>query len=186
MPEITVNGKTAGEGSPVVIVIRPDVGDPAYALTAAEAFVIDVTDRSPSVWRDGTGTTTVTASQQPSARLHRSGYDPAVDPADGAHAAEAYWATLRGDYDVPPMPDWDDASAEPAVEHRGRPDGSTLYRKPTVTHLGFHGGMIADRKTADVRFALDDGDGGIAVYEADIDQSELFRLLWPALRRVDR
>lgn len=59
---ITVNGKTAGEHSPVVIVLQPGLGDDAY-LNQAAAFIRKLTGRDAGAETDETGTTVVYASR---------------------------------------------------------------------------------------------------------------------------
>ena len=100
-----------------------------------------------------------------------------------AKQAASDWAAVN--LGPKPLPEWDESDPGAPVVRRGRADGRTLYRKPTVTSLT-SAGMIGDRNDIRVRYALDDGDGGIGVYEGLIDQSELFRLLWPKLTRADR
>jgi hypothetical protein len=145
-PEVTVNGSDAGRHSPVVFVIRPDLG--MEAARKAEALVRELTGREPSTWRDGTGTTTVTASTLASAAA-------GPRPVAAQQTANAQRFTLYPDK----AREWlwratwqaDGGAALAGYEHEpGLPDIGAAWRPGRQEHGATVGDLLRAAQTAGI------------------------------------
>src|SRR5215472_11404376 len=112
MPTITVNGAETGEDSSAVLVLRP--GHPWSDIVAGEAVIELLTGRAAAVWRDGTGTTTVTASQVPADERDLENARGILAQRFGQPGRPAYHVT--------------DATVAPAEHEHAAPGGGQVLR----------------------------------------------------------